>query len=188
MLDWQNELKLLRQTGVELSPGLSPTELANAEALYKFQFPPDLRSFLSLALPLGNFPNWRELGSHKLDAMMRWPLRGIQFDIEHGDFWCHSWGPRPNALTEALAVAAHEVATVSLLVPIYSHRYLPAEPSVAGNPVLSVYQTDVIYYGRELRDYFAHEFGRRTGLLDFAELRKIRFWSDLVEGNLEMPT
>jgi hypothetical protein len=35
-------------------------------------------------------------------------------------------------------------------VTLYSHRYLPAAPTPAGCPVVSVRQTDVIYYGRVL--------------------------------------
>ena len=33
------------------------------------------------------------------------------------------------------------------LVPVYSHRYLPAEPKRSCNAVLSVHQTDVVVYG-----------------------------------------
>jgi hypothetical protein len=71
------------------------------------------------------------------------------------------------------------------LIPIFGHRYLPAEPEIAGNPVFSVYQTDIIYYGVDLRRYLSCEFGG----LDYAlanrdEPRRIRFWADLVEDNL----
>jgi hypothetical protein len=45
------------------------------------------------------------------------------------------------------------------LIPIYAHRYLPAQPVLAGNPVFSVYQTDIMHYGNDLASYFAHEFG-----------------------------
>jgi hypothetical protein len=51
---------------------------------------------------------------------------------------------------------------VPRLVPVFSHRYLPAEPHLSGNPVLSVYQTDIIYYGSNLKRYIAHEFGNLT--------------------------
>lgn len=39
------------------------------------------------------------------------------------------------------------------LIPICSHRYIPEEPHDAGNPVFSVMQSDVIYYGADLANY-----------------------------------
>ena len=44
------------------------------------------------------------------------------------------------------------------LIPLIGHRYLPEEPHEGGNPVFSVYQSDVIYYGANLADYFEREF------------------------------
>src|SRR5262249_17955195 len=72
------------------------------------------------------------------------------------------------------------------LIPLISHRYLPEEPHEAGNPVFSVYQSDVIYYGTDLIDYFEREFtGRdyrpRLDQLRLNQMKHIRFWSDLVE-------
>jgi len=178
--NWDAELALLRESGARLDPGLSPTELAAAERHYGFRFPPDLRALLSAALPVGDFPDWRSIGSPELDGMLRWPLEGIQFDIEHSGFWWPTWGPRPVTLEEAFAVAEREIAAAPLLIPVYSHRYLPAEPCESGNPVMSVYQTDIIYYGRDLRVYVANEFGVRRDCTDDDTVRSVRFWSDLI--------
>ena len=67
-------------------------------------------------------------------------------------------------------------------IPVSGHRYLPAEPELGGNPVFSVYQTDIVHYGGDLRRYLSCDFGR----LEHAEairgeLRRIRFWTELVE-------
>jgi hypothetical protein len=45
------------------------------------------------------------------------------------------------------------------LVAVYGHRYIPAEPGLAGNPVFSIHQSDVIVYGSSLASYLAAEFG-----------------------------
>jgi hypothetical protein len=183
--DWSNELRLLRDRGVTLASGLTAAELDRVEQVHRFRFPPDLRSFLSCAMPQGKgFLDWRAPESDELLERLAWPFDGIAFDIEHNKFWWREWGSRPPVLSDAIAKAKDAVALAPRLVPIYSHRYLPSEPAVAGNPVFSVYQTDIIYYGTDLRRYFACEFGG----LDHAEatrgdLRHIRFWSDLVEGN-----
>jgi hypothetical protein len=68
------------------------------------------------------------------------------------------------------------IAEAPKLIPIYSHRFIPEEPSEAGNPIFSVYQMDIIYYGFDLDDYLRHEFdlpGRKEWP---AQVRPIKFW------------
>lgn len=70
---------------------------------------------------------------------------------------------------------------------MYGHRYIPAEPDLPGNPVFSVYQTDVILYGVDLRSYLAAEFGTATtSETVLPEPRRIRFWTELVEWNEDL--
>src|SRR6266852_8356929 len=133
----------LRDSGVSLDRGLSDREISDTENLYGFVFPPDLRDLLEFALPVGEqFPNWRNGPEQKLRERLAWPADGICFDVEHNAFWLPSWGPRPETLDAAVAVTRTALAAVPVLIPVYSHRYIPAEPMVAGNPVYSVYQTD----------------------------------------------
>lgn len=185
--DWTTEIALLRASGASLEPGLSEAEFAAAEAHYRFRFPSDLRELLAVTVPSGNFPNWRALGSPELESMISWPLRGIQFEIEHNVFWWPAWGQRPTDVNEAFAVAETQIAAVPFLIPLYSHRYLPAEPAGAGNPVLSVYQTDIIYYGADLRAYIGNEFGKRRNLPDTGDVKRIRFWSEVIASMHKLP-
>jgi len=53
-----------------------------------------------------------------------------------------------------MAVVRRRVSGSPPLVPIYGNRYISNEPLLAGNPVLSVWQTDIIYYGYDLASYF----------------------------------
>ena len=181
--DWSSEFALLQQGGARLTPGLTEKELECVERIHGFRFPPDLRSLLGSALPVAQgFPDWRAPESSELVSQLAWPFDGIAFDIEHNDFWWNGWGPRPAELPEAIGVAKVAVETAPRLIPIFGHRYLPAEPAFAGSPVFSVYQTDIIYYGADLRRYLACEFGS----LNYASAtsgkpRRIRFWTDLVE-------
>jgi hypothetical protein len=50
------------------------------------------------------------------------------------------------------------------LIPVIGHRYLLAEPCAAGNPVLSVYQSDLVVYGEDLRDFLLHDLADNLGL------------------------
>jgi len=65
------------------------------------------------------------------------------------------------------------------MIPVYSHRYLPAGRGTYGHPVLSIHQTDIIVYGTDLADYINQEFGRRSIGADWAP-PMVPFWSDFL--------
>ena len=149
-----------------LTPGLTSVEFARVEARYGFTFADDHRAFLATALPVDDdhdhdrhhgWPDWRDGDPAVLRDMLDWPVEGVLFDVEHNAMWDPAWGPRPHTVPERLAVARRHLASVPQLVPIYAHRYLPA--GISEHPVLSVYQTDIIYYGVDLSDYIHQEFG-----------------------------
>jgi hypothetical protein len=109
---------------------------------------------------------------------MRWdwfPLDGILFDVEH-DTWLPEWGVRPERIDDAKALVEQHVEEAPRLLPIYSHRIMPDRPHPPGNPVLSVHQTDIIYYGFDLDDYLRHEFGLPGRKPWPPEVRSIDFW------------
>jgi hypothetical protein len=145
--------------------------------------PPDLRALLSLALPISaGFPNWRSDPPDELQRRLDRPADGICFDIEHNGFWYDRWGPRPSDLAEACALARRQVSAAPKLVPVYSHRFIVAEPARAGNPVLSVVQADILYYGDDLEDYLAHEFEGRRVRRPPTSAGSVPFWDDIVMG------
>ena len=53
----------------------------------------------------------------------------------------------------------------------------------AGTPVLSVWQTDIIYYGSDPVSYLEHEFHLPSEHKGNGEksARRIRFWSDIID-------
>ncbi|MGC4093056.1 MAG: hypothetical protein QM756_35245 [Polyangiaceae bacterium] len=176
---------MLAVAGIAIEAGLTETELVRVESAVKAPLPPDLRAFLSEGLPTGGrFPDWRDPLSDAIRDQLAWPFEGIAFDIEHNTFWLDAWGLRPPDLREALEIARSHVNAAPRLIPIAGHRYIPAEPALPGNPVLSVYQSDIIYYGNDLATYLRCEFNR----LPYADavhdtIRRVRFWSDLVDDN-----
>ncbi|WP_440952204.1 hypothetical protein [Methanococcoides sp. FTZ1] len=102
------------------------------------------------------------------------------FDIEHNNFWYEDWGTKPTNLLEAIELCRKEMEKVPKLIPIYSHRYISSEPEEKGNPVFSVYQTDIIYYGEDLLSYLMIEFNmKRHKEIDHTKIRNIRFWSEI---------
>jgi hypothetical protein len=196
----------LQGKGGNIQPGLSDIEIGAVEDKFLFTFPTDLRQLLQTFLPVGDkFPIWRNLESEELRVRIErpfegicfiWrnleseelrvrierPFEGICFDIEDNNFWMKAWGEKPINLRDAFDVAKLELSKVPTLIPIYSHRYMPSPPTEKGNPVLSVYQTDIIYYGYDLTSYLCNEF--QIPLPKHHEVKEpksIEFWNNFLE-------
>jgi hypothetical protein len=178
--DWDRLAAELRAHEMTVKAGLTVTELRDVEYRYGFHFPPDLRDFLAAGLPVGDgFPDWRDGSEDDIRSRLDWPRDGIAFDVRHNAFWLPEWGPRPDDLAEAIAIANRAVAAAPKLIPIYHHRMIPDEPRKAGNPVFSVYQADIICYGNDLSDYFRQEFRVADWWTRPVDPRPIRFWGNL---------
>lgn len=179
---------VLAEKSLPVDPGLSPSEFDNIEHRYGFRFPPDLREFLSIGVPVAQgWVNWRSDNQSAILSRLTWPLVGMYFDIKHNTFWFAEWGEKPNSIHEQYVIAKQAVSQAPVLIPVFSHRYLPDRPCMAGNPVFSVHQTDIIYYGRNLQNYLVAEFYTDfLGNLPIAEsemtdFSHIEFWSDVLE-------
>lgn len=156
--------------------GYSQGELDRAQEEFDLVFPPDLVDLLRDRRPAEGY-DWRA-DQERIREMLAWPLEGILFDIEQNGFWMSEWGVIPEREDDRREIATAAVRAAPKLIPLVSHRYLPAEPGESGNPVFSVYQTDIIYYGANLEHYFENEFGVWSSL-DKSAYRHIRFWSDI---------
>lgn len=178
-------IERLKRHNILIENGLSQQEITVIEKRYQIVFPPDLLELLQTGLPVSEgFVNWRDYSEENVAAIKRklgWPLEGILFDIEHNAFWHDGWGMKPGNTEEAKEICRAEFSHVPALIPIYSHRYIPCEPIERQNPIFSVYQTDIIYYGENLEEYFKVEFHEKEYRdIDFDHIKNIRFWSDIM--------
>ncbi|MBA0760900.1 hypothetical protein Gotri_023612, partial [Gossypium trilobum] len=135
----------LRDSGFKVQPGLSDAEFARAEAEFGFVFPPDLRAILSAGLP-----------------------------IARNTLWSKSWGPRPSNPEKALRVARNALKRAPLLIPIFSHCYIPCNPSLAGNPIFFIDETRIFCCGFDISSFFDRESFFRTSESDPELLKKQR--------------
>lgn len=166
------------------APGLSSDQIASIEGQLGFRVPDDFAYLFQNLQDRGEllFP-WSNFDKRRYDEMLRWVLRGIEFDIEH-KFWLERWGKRPASLSVAVEIARKDFETWPKLLPIFGHRFLAAEPCLSGNPVFSIMQTDIVYYGADLPHYLLNEFVEQNFALHThaQKIRKIEVWSDFAEG------
>jgi hypothetical protein len=161
------------------APGLTDAEFARIEDEFGFHFAADHRAFLAAGLPTGRgWPDWRTPDREALRDRLAAPVEGVLFDVAQNDFWHEGWGPRPPQVEEAVAVARRYLMTVPRMVPVYSHRYLPA--GLTDHPVLSIYQTDIILYGNDLNDWIHREFNLGAASENSGRRPTVPFWRDLI--------
>ncbi len=167
--------------GMKFDRGLSDREIARIERDGGILFPPDLRFLLQNALP--TWVDWRSEGAEAFRRSAEWIFDGICFDIEHNHVWMDSWGEKPKELEACFKKARDLFEQAPKMIPLYSHRFLPDRPNEWGNPVFSIHQTDIIYYGANLVEYVENEFIRQPGhkLVLTTPIKKIEFWTDFLD-------
>jgi hypothetical protein len=142
-----------------------------------------------------SFHDWIHGGDSIHDALEQ-VINGLVFDVEHDVLWPESWGTKPNTTEEREQRVGELVAAAPKLIPVYEHRFLMGEPCQAGNPVLSIHQSDIIVYGSDLRDYFLIEFAdeilaltpderdavtaAKSRISDISRYESLPFWGGLL--------
>jgi hypothetical protein len=184
--------------------GLDEQSIRAAEAAFGSPFPSDYRLFLSvlhtvdrpriqarfegeqrILVDAPSFTDWRDPAARIREAE-EWLVDGLAFDVEQNGLWLESWGTKP-ATPEARAQKVRElVQRAPRLIPLIGHRFLVPSPVAAGNPVLSIYQSDAIVYAPNLKSLLLDEL---ADLLPsghdepaaFAEQElRLSFWDELV--------
>ena len=177
-------LKILRANGYKTKKGMSESEINAAQNFYDIVFPPDLKKLLMSFIPIGEcFFDWNDYSPESVDKnkyRLKWPIEGILFDVEHNDLWLKAWGKKPKHLHAQIYFVREYLERVPKLIPIYAHRCISSIPNEEGNPVYSVYQTDIVYYGKDIWDYFEVEFNGKDQI-EFDKIKPIPFWHDLIE-------
>jgi hypothetical protein len=170
------------QQGTRWLGGLSEQEITTIEQRYHVRFPPDYRLFLQVLHSVDrphmgaryvdsnmipstapSFFHWQN-DIEAIQAAYEWLVEGLFFDVQENDLWPQSWGVKPTTAEAQEARVRELVNAAPKLIPVFGHRYLLAEPCEAGNPVLSIYQSDMIIYGVDLRHYLLVEFADLVGV------------------------
>jgi hypothetical protein len=159
--------------------GYTQSELDRAQQKFGLVFPADLVELLREKRPFGGH-DWND--EVAIRQALDWPFEGILFDVEENQLWWPEWGNRPDTANARKEVLRVVISRAPKLIPLLGHRYLPASPNEVGNPVFSVYQSDIIYYGANLEDYFDREFKGYLISPWPKKIKRIPFWSDFADG------
>ncbi len=162
--------------------GISSSELASIEDQLGFALPSDFKFlFENVNDPDSVLFPWSNFSTEDYRKSIHRVWSGIAFDIEHNTVWLKRWGNKPTVLEEAQEVAKRDFQNWPKLLPIYGHRFLPAEPVLPNNPVFSIVQTDIIYCGMNLADCLVQEFCPQRPQSEWIMARRIPIWSDFAE-------
>jgi len=166
-------------------PGYARDELDCAQEKWNLEFPPDLMEFLLWHRPFRTgegFFDWIRSSEQEIHQLLAWPFNGFWFDVQHHGVWWADWGPKPEQPALQMLRLKEIFRDVPKLIPIYGRRYLPSLPFESGNPVFSIYQTDIVCFGETLDHWLKVEF---AGLppLPGAPKKEISFWSRAIHEN-----
>ncbi|HEX8842635.1 MAG TPA: hypothetical protein VF757_10105 [Sphingomicrobium sp.] len=159
--------------------GYTAAELDEAQDRFGVRFPPDLYDLLCKQRIADGY-DWTG-PADPIERALRWPLEGLLFDVEEAGLWWPEWGARPSNKEDRAALLSEVVNAAPKLIPLLAHRYLPEQPQEAGNPVFSVYQSDIIIYGADLEDWLRVESDQTYTARPQPSRRPIDFWSLAVE-------
>lgn len=181
-------IQQLQKRGIKFEQGLTQSEIKKIESEYSLKLPQDFIDFYTHVVLIGDlFYNWRDFSKENIsknkEKMTKYIEQGITFDIENNNFWYKKWGRKPLDKHQQLAVFFKEFAHIPKLIPIYGHRFMPT--TIANNaelPIISVSQTDVIYYGHNILDFLERQFLEKDPMNVEQAYETIPFWTDLING------
>ena len=172
-----------------LEKGLSDVELRAAEAAFGITWPPSWRAVLARVHPIAlpepptdpdgwscwvRWPDWRLRDVAGTRQMISQPIEGLLADVVHG-FWWHAWGGAPTALSQRVALAREQLATVPKLVPLRGHWYATSSDD---DPVFDLVLADVWIPALTLADLATG--ADQTDLpIDAFPIGRVPFWSEL---------
>ncbi|EGO8358130.1 SMI1/KNR4 family protein [Escherichia coli] len=185
-LDYTLLVDRLRAKGIIFYAGLSEAEITTIEQTFNFCFPLDFKAFLHTALPASEgFIHWRQaLYSGKIEREVKQrfntPIEGVLYDVMKNDFWLDVWGEKNLNLDSRKDHFDKISNQCPVLIPLYRNRYMATSLHTGGNPVYSVYNSDIICTGNDLACWMKTEFNLALPGNYQADKNPVQFWDDFL--------
>jgi len=177
-------IDMLMENQVIFEVGLDASEIGAIESYYCIQFPDDLKEFFKCGLPVSEgFYNWRDFSEknvNKIKSALMAPILNIRENIDDLE-WFKNWGAIPDNKEQKNSIIIQKLETAPILIPLFKHRYISSQFK-KDNPIFSIYDLDIIYYGENLEQYFLVEFKyKKHSEITYQKIKRVTFWSDLLE-------
>lgn len=177
-----NAIAIMKKAGISFCDGLTGDELIAIHRIYGITFPAKVRQFMTNALPISKgFYNWRDTNPSNVEHIKRSIETPVLELLEEYQSipWNPNWGTKP-VDAELPSFFREKLASSAMLIPFYSHRYIPMI-DVDDPPVLSITGSDIIVYAQTFSEYVSIEFGRKKFRpVSLQCIPNIPFWSDIL--------
>ena len=172
--------------------GLTDSEIDALEQRWSVRFPPDYRLFLKILhcldrpitiatydgdtreiIPADSalFHNWQK-DTELITNVYQQIIDDLSYEVVNNSVWKPGWGRKPVTKYGQGQQIEVLIRQAPKLIPIYDHRFLLAEPYQAGNPVVSIQQSDIVIYAPDFFSFLCKDF---SDLMDLnkQELKQI---------------
>ena len=159
--------------------GLTDNQIDEIEHKYSIKFMPEHREFLKILHTIDRkekykdsdgeiiaspyFYNWLE-DETEINEKLNWVFETILFDVNKSRFWLKSWGKRPDSEEDRKIIFSNWFSKTPKLIPITAHTFLVSDIELQDRPLLSVWGSDTVVVGWNLRNYLLSEFCYFLGL------------------------
>jgi len=179
--------------------GLTDEEISSIECKYSIEFTPEHKDFLRILHTIDRyekieytetfdedaevlveeipfFYNWKK-DEKEITEKLIWPYKTILEDVLGvNQVWLESWGKKPISDIEKEKIFSDWFQKTPKLIPIKSHRFIISDKNLKFRPVLSVYGSDIIVYGWDLRSYILNELKDELGLIELLYDEEDKEW------------
>ena len=168
--------------------GLSDSEIDSIERKYEIKFSYEHRLFLKVLHAVDKqrvieytetfdedeevkydhqpfFYNWQS-DEAAIKEYLDWPYRTMLQDVLGANkVWLKSWGKkRPQSNEEKESIFSEWFKQVPRLLPLTGHQFVVSHPTKNESPVLSMWGTDILVYGWNMKYYILNQLGHALGL------------------------
>lgn len=180
--------------------GLSENEIDAIEKEFEITFTKEHRAFLSVLHSIDKkevyeytetfdedeevkykqvpfFYDWKR-DKEEIRERLKWPYQTMFEDVLGANkVWLESWGnKRPKSDEDKEKIFSEWFSQTPKLIPITGHRFVVSDSTEKENPVLSIWGSDIVVYGWNMRHYLLNELTEHLDLFELVYHEEDKEW------------